>query len=245
MLLVMFDVDGTLTESSALDSAIFLDAVCEVFGFRDISDDWSIYRDVTSAGVVREIVQTRLSRLPTDEEAIQMQACFNKLLRAQVAKTGVQLIPGAAEVLTRLARSPNEYAVALASGNWRETVRFMLAAAGLSMAEMPGAFSDDDFTREGICRASRQRAEERCGRPIPKVVYVGDGVWDVRTSRALGYGFVGIGRGLSPAKLRAAGAVEILPDFEDTEAFLAAVGRAVSTLPPVSSQYGETAASAR
>lgn len=245
MVLVMFDVDGTLTESSALDAVTFIDALREVFGFRDVSDDWSVYKHVTSAGVVREIVRTRLSRLPTDGEADRMQVRFNELLRAQVEKTGVRPIPGAAEALARLTRSSDEYAVALASGNWRETVRFMLAAVGLSIAGLPGAFSDDDFTREGICRASRQRAEERHGGPLPTVVCVGDGVWDVRTSQALGYGFVGIGCGPGAAKLRAAGAVEVLPDFEDVETFLAAVRRAAATVPSASSPSAGTAASAR
>ena len=234
-LLVMFDVDGTLTESLALDAETFLDAVRATFGFADVSNDWASYRHVTSVGVLQEIVEARLSRIQTDEESMRMQSCFRELLLPRIkAAGGVRPVPGGAAVIAHLAATSQEYAVALASGNWAATARDMLGSAGLSVTGVPGAFSDDDPTREGICRLAQRRAEEQHGRTFPRVIYVGDGVWDVRTARMLGYGFVGIGRGAAKAKLHAAGATEVLPDFKDTNAFLAAVGREVAKLPPAS-----------
>ncbi len=245
-LLVMFDVDGTLTESSALDDTAFLDAVCGTFGFCDVSEDWAGYRHVTGAGVLQEIVEARLGRPPTDEEIGRVQARLNASLCAGMEATGgIRPIPSSSRILARLAASPVEFAVALASGNWAANVRLMLDSIGVQADGIPGAFSDDDPTREGICRLAQRRAEERHGRKFPRVVYVGDGVWDVRTARALGYGFVGIGQDTTAEKLRAAGAVEVRPDFEDAEGFLAAVRREAATLPPASSQFAGTTASAR
>lgn len=43
MKLVMFDIDGTLTQTDAVDGACFVKALEEVFGFAGISDDWWIY----------------------------------------------------------------------------------------------------------------------------------------------------------------------------------------------------------
>ena len=247
MLLILFDVDGTLTESFALDAAMFLDMIRNTFGFRDISEDWSGYRHVTGAGVLREIVQTRLDRLPTREEIGRVQARLEASLRTGVEEAGgVKPVTGAPQILARLLGSPNQYAVALASGNWAAIARLMLGAAGLRLDDVPGAFSDDEVTREEICRTAKRRAEDRYGRSFPQVVYVGDGTWDVQAARTLGFGFVGIGRDAAAAKLRAAGATEVRPDYQDAEAFLAAVERAAVNVPPsTSSRSAETAASAR
>lgn len=245
-LLVMFDVDGTLTESSALDDAAFLDAIRQTFGFHEVSDDWASYRHVTGAGVLQEIVEARLGRVPTNEETGKVQTYLIASLRAGMEATGgVQPVPGAAQIVARLAASPDKYALALASGNWAANVRLMLDSTGVQVDDIPMAFSDDDLTREGICRLAQKRAEERHGRTFSRVVYVGDGVWDVRTAGALGYGFVGIGRDAAAARLRAAGAREVRPDFQDAGAFVAAVGRAAATLPLASPRFAETKVSAR
>lgn len=247
MLLILFDIDGTLTESFALDAAMFLDTVRKTFGFRDISEDWSSYRHVTGAGVLREIVEVRLGRPPTREEVGRVQARLEASLRTGIREAGgIKPIPGAPRMLTWLLGSPSEYAVAIASGNWTAIARLMLDSAGLQVDGVPGAFSDDEVAREEICRVARERAERQHGRPFPQVVYVGDGVWDVQAAQVLGYGFVGIGREAVAARLRAAGATEVLPDFQDAEAFLAAVKRAAATMPPpASSRSAGTAESAR
>ena len=244
MTLILFDIDGTLTESFALDTSVFLDAIRTTFGFRDISEDWSSYRHVTGAGVLREIVETRLDRVPTQEEIGCVQACMIASLQTGIKEAGgIQPTAGAEQLLARLAGSPNEYVVALASGNWAAVARIMLDGAGLRVDGIPSAYSDDALAREDICRTARQRAEERHGGHLPRVVYVGDGTWDVRAARALGHGFVGIGQGVAAAKLRDAGATEVRLDFLDIEAFLAAVERA-ATSPLASSRSAEITVSA-
>ena len=245
MTLVLFDIDGTLTESFALDTSMSLDAVRVTFGFRDISEDWSSYRHVTGAGVLREIVETRLDRPPTQKEVGRVLAHITVSLQTGIKEVGgVRPTAGAEQLLARLIGSPNEYVVALASGNWATIARIVLDSAGLRVDGVLSAYSDDAPTREDICRTARRRAEERHGGSIPRVVYVGDGTWDVQAARALGYGFVGIGQSGTAAKLREAGATEVRPDFLDAEAFLAAVDRAaISQL--ASSQSAGTTASAR
>ena len=43
MPLVMFDIDGTLTESMKVDEECFVRSFKDVFGFADIDTDWSHY----------------------------------------------------------------------------------------------------------------------------------------------------------------------------------------------------------
>lgn len=72
----MFDIDGTLTESFALDSSAFLDALRDVFGFDDVCDDWAKYQHVTDAGILAEVFALRRNRQPRQEEISRIQADF-------------------------------------------------------------------------------------------------------------------------------------------------------------------------
>ena len=50
--------------------------------------------------------------------------------------------------------------------------------------------------------------------------YVGDGIWDVKAARSLGWNFIGVGTGERAEALRQAGAVKIIPHFEPATKFL-------------------------
>jgi len=54
-------------------------------------------------------------------------------------------------------------------------------------------------------------------------------VWDVRASRNLGYGFIGVGRGAGADKLHAEGAVHVLPDFQDSDGFFTLVSTTIQS----------------
>jgi beta-phosphoglucomutase-like phosphatase (HAD superfamily) len=53
MHLVMFDIDGTLTETMKVDEECFVRSFMDVFGFSDIDTDWSHYRHTTDSGILR------------------------------------------------------------------------------------------------------------------------------------------------------------------------------------------------
>jgi phosphoglycolate phosphatase-like HAD superfamily hydrolase len=94
-----------------------------------------------------------------------------------------------------------------------------MASAGLCFDAYPVASGDDALDRESIVRLSMQRAAERYG-PFASAVYVGDGVWDARTCRQLGFPFIGVAPTGHAARLLAEGAVCVFPDLADTEEFL-------------------------
>lgn len=219
MILVMFDIDGTLTESSDLDSAAYLRALGDVFGFGSVSADWDSYTHVTDSGILKEICRTRRGDDPTLDELARFRARLLELLaEGASARGGIRPVPGAPEVLSRLLAS-REYAVAYASGAWADSAFFKLRSAGLPTKGIPSCFADDDYSREGICTLARCRAESRYRSPFERVVYVGDGAWDVRTALKLGYSFIGVGRALGAAGTGAQGNIGLLPDYEDTERF--------------------------
>ena len=52
---IVFDVDGTLTQSTALDASCFERAVLDALGIR-IDADWCTYRHQTDEGILSEIL---------------------------------------------------------------------------------------------------------------------------------------------------------------------------------------------
>jgi beta-phosphoglucomutase-like phosphatase (HAD superfamily) len=67
MHLIMFDLDGTLVDSTKVDSGCYLQALVDVFGFDldRIDRDWGNYPHVTDAGILQTLCQTELGRNPT------------------------------------------------------------------------------------------------------------------------------------------------------------------------------------
>ena len=55
------------------------------------------------------------------------------------------------------------------------------------------------------------------------MVYVGDGLWDLRAATAMGITFIGLAEGVRATQLRSEGAPVVFPDFSDVESFMSAL----------------------
>lgn len=227
MHLVMFDIDGTLTETMAVDTECFVRSFAEVWGMNGIDTDWSRYRHTTDAGIVEEIYLARTGRVPSEAELSRFRAHFLDLLTVASSQSPFVAIAGAGPLLTRLARS-STHRVSLATGAWRESARLKMASAGMSYDDHPAASSDDAPDRESIMRISLNRAVERHGGEFESMVYVGDAVWDARACRALGVPFIGVGSGERAQRLAAEGAVRVIPDFSEGDRFMEILQETVS-----------------
>ena len=219
MQLVMFDIDGTLTETVKVDEECFIRSFVEVFGFTDIDTDWSHYPHVTDSGIFNEIYASRIGRPPTALDVSRFRQHFIELLAAASAQTPFAPVTGVDRLLFRLA-SGGSHRVSLATGSWRDSARLKMAGAGMCFDDHPEASADDALERESIMELSRQRAREWYGDSFAGTVYVGDGVWDARACRALGIPFIGIGSGLRAARLASEGAVRVFQDFSEAGLFL-------------------------
>lgn len=225
MQLVMFDIDGTLTESNALDNESYLQALSEVFGFSELSSDWTSYSHVTDACILREVCQRELGRFPSFVEVEAFQKRFLKLLKEGAAINVINAIPGALKMLSWLIESPN-HAVAYAGGGWTTSALFKIQTAHLPIQNIPYAFSDDDESREGITAVALSRAEKHYGQSFQNIVYIGDAIWDIRSARKSGYAFIGIASGDQAEELFSAGATHVFPSYDNSESFLAALAAA-------------------
>ena len=221
MRLVIFDIDGTLTQTMKADEECFLRALAEVCGFGEVDTDWSRYKHATDAGIFHEIHEIRTGRAPSATEVSRFRQHFVGLLAQVSSESPFPAVTGAARLLSRLASSAG-HRVALATGAWRDSACLKMASAGMCYEDFPSASADDALDRESIIRLSRQRAAERYGR-FESTVYVGDGVWDARACRSIGIPFIGIATSSRATRLSAEGAFCVFPDYSDTDLFLSSV----------------------
>jgi len=222
MRLVIFDIDGTLTDTVAVDARCFLQTFEVICGFKDVDPDWSGYANATDAGIYHEIFTTRTGRAPTVAETEQFQRHLVGLFRAAAQARPFAPVSGAPQLLARLRQSA-DFQIALATGCWAEPARVKMTVAGMSYDDYPSASADDAPERESIIKLALARAAQLQDDKFSQAIYVGDGVWDAGACRKVGIPFLGIAAGAQREKLLAAGAAQILPDFFDQSRFFAAI----------------------
>src|SRR2546430_12420720 len=114
MHLVMFDIDGTLTETMKVDEDCFVRSFKDVFGFADIDTDWLHYPHTTDSGIFHEIYTSRRGRSPTALDVSRFRQHFIGLLAAASSQFSFAPVAGADRLLSRLAQG-SSYRAVLAS----------------------------------------------------------------------------------------------------------------------------------
>lgn len=94
---------------------------------------------------------------------------------------------------------------------------------------MPLVTASEAARRTDIIRLAVKQATS--GSEPSEVVYIGDGVWDVRACRELSIGFLGRSDSGSSQQLTNHGARAIIPDFRDLERLFKLLADPVSLVP--------------
>ena len=183
---VLFDIDGTLLQSAAIDDALYREAVRQTLGDVRLRPSLHDYQAITDTGVLGEILSDNdIPGDPLDE----VRSIFVQLLEQHVYAHGPFVeIPGASDFLRRLGTS-SDHAVAFATGGWRESAMLKLDSAGLVWNGWPLASSNDHHERTSIMEI----ALSQLGGSFETITYFGDGPWDRDACLALGWDFVAVG----------------------------------------------------
>ena len=208
--LIIFDVDGTLVDAHALDNDSFDRAYREVAGTGLPESMWSTFDEVTAQATIHQALgKKRDEDLASIKDRIRDSFLANLQAGHGQDPASIRAFDGAVNLIADL-KAHREWKVAIATGCWRETAKFKLAAAGFDLTDIPFACASDRYGRAEIISL----AAERAGVPIEETIYVGDGVWDLKATRQLGIPFIGVGR--KTERLQEAGAKHILAAFESS-----------------------------
>lgn len=219
--LVIFDVDGTLVYSiDKRDSRCFADTYEKLYGRPFPSIDWRRYPHVNDTTIFKSVIAEHFDRsiFPNEIEFFLTHYSTRLIEQREATPHYFLEIPGATATVNRLIDHP-DYTVAIATGGWQRPAEIKLAHIGIDTSDIIIYGADGKTTREDIIEAVLNDAHES-GQNFSKIVYIGDAIWDVQTTRKMRMDFLGIGFRDQQNILKQAGAIHVIPDFSDFELFI-------------------------
>ncbi len=180
MMLMLFDIDGTLLRAGGAGRKAMNDAFDKTFdvanAFRDVSFAGSVDPQIFSQAchTAQVVVQ------PGDLERFQQHYIAALDHRLGEAGEAYRLLPGVPDVLDQAAELG---CCALLTGNWRIGAFRKLQDFALWERFAFGVFGGDGQVRDDLVPVARRRAQEM-GISVDRVVVIGDTPADVQCARA-------------------------------------------------------------
>ena len=218
-LLVLWDIDHTLTENHGVNKEIY------AYAFELLTGRRAEYEARTDGRTEPEIMLNMLLAHGIKPDSAHFERMPGVLESATVAKAddlqerGHEL-PGARDALATLQDTPG-IIQSVPSGNIKPNAITKLSVFSLDgyIDFEVGGYGSDDLARDKLVAFARDRASAKYGVQVDKAntVLIGDTLRDVRAGRNGGARVVGVATGSdSIDALRAEGADIVFPDLRDT-----------------------------
>jgi phosphoglycolate phosphatase-like HAD superfamily hydrolase len=218
MLLVLWDIDGTLVNSAGHGRFAFEDAFRAVAG-RD--PEWVDYAGRTDHQIALSMLSGSSEQLPAVLEGLATNLAERK---DAIAADG-HIYPGVRETLSAL-HEHEGVVQSLLTGNIQANAAVKVGAFGLErwLDFEAGAYGSDPHERRSdLVAVARGRATARYGEPTGAVL-VGDTPLDVIAAREAGARAVAVATGFAELDaLRESRPDALLADLSDTEAAIRAI----------------------
>lgn len=131
-----------------------------------------------------------------------------------------QEVPGAYQCWQQL-EADDRFVLGIATGGWRAPAQIKLGHIGLHPSPPYAAYADNMEQRDHILQAAIDLAKAE--HQISSIIYVGDAIWDVKTTRQMELPLIGIRRTGDHDVLLREGVKVVLSDYRDVNAFYRAV----------------------
>ena len=218
MLLVLWDIDGTLVHSASHGRYAFEEAFQEVVGRVPERVD---YAGRTDHQIALSMLEGNTDHLP----AVLEQLVVKLAERGEAMAAEGHVYPGVPEALAAL-HEADGVINSLLTGNLEANAAVKVGAFGLDrwLDFEAGAYGSDPHERRSdLVEIARERAAARYGEPTGAVL-VGDTPLDVLAAREAGARAVAVATGFADIEsLRASEPDVLLQDLSDTEAAIRAI----------------------
>jgi phosphoglycolate phosphatase len=218
VLLVLWDIDGTLVDSAGHGRFAFEEAFDAVIGG---VPDWVEYAGRTDHQIALSMLNNSTEHLPAVLEQLVAKLAVRK---SAIAAEG-RVYPGVPETLAAL-HEADGVINSLLTGNLEANAAVKVGAFGLErwLDFEAGAYGSDPHERRSdLVAIARERAAARYGQTTGAVL-VGDTPLDVLAAREAGARAVAVATGFADLdSLRASEPDALLQDLSDTEAAIRAI----------------------
>ena len=219
--LIVFDIDGTLTDTKEKDDELFIHAVRDIFKIEIKDTDWSRFENVTDPGIAKSIFKEHFGKEPLEQELVRLEDHFIDLTGKAMAEypQAFREVAGAKDFFEELSGTDNMY-VAIATGGWEATAKMKLEYIGINIKDFPMVTAADHENRIELLKNAISRAQKfyEINR-FDRIIAIGDGIWDFKAAKALDAGFVGVDVRKS-GKFKAYDIPLVIFDFNDNTTLL-------------------------
>lgn len=186
--LIVFDIDGTLTDTVALHQLAFTAAV-RGMGVAEIDTNFKAYTHHTDSFIAGVNYERSGAGAFTPEKISELE----QLLLQQINNKHISEISGACNMLTFIEQE-TDYGICFATGSLWLPASYKLSALGINYAPEQLVASNNIVDREGIVNSAIAAASRYYDRQhFGHILSVGDGLWDLITAQNLELDFIGIG----------------------------------------------------
>lgn len=225
MKLLLFDIDGTLMHTHGVGRRSVETVLSELVG-REVSTEGISFSGKTDPQILREVlVAVEAEADLTGDRFPEAVEGYQRVMRETFDPEGVTVLPGAVEIVERLAER-DDVQLALLTGNLQAMAYLKMRAIGLDAHFPFGAFGCDSENRNELPAVAVERAEAHAGRTFQpeEIVVIGDTPRDVDCARAYGTKVVAVATGrFSREELAEHGPDLLLDDLSDLDACIDAI----------------------
>ena len=214
--ILLFDVDGTLTDTQGAGSRALKRTFAEVLGLEGAldgipiagrSDSWIVAAGFEAKG-----------RTVDGAALAEFKDAYVERLGQELERGGAFLLPGVEPLLAALAER-EEAVLGLGTGNFRAAAEAKLAKVGIWRHFADGGFGDDAADRAELLAAGVERLSKS---ERDDVVVIGDTPHDISAARAIGARVMAVKTGYAdPSELTTAD--WLFDDLTDTTSVIAAL----------------------
>ncbi len=190
--LIIFDIDGTLTNSVQIHQQCYQEAL-EAMDVAQARNNFSDYLHHTDRYIFREIYHARIGQYPSQEHIAEFYTHISSKFNHSVIDQQVEEIEGARSFISHVL-NPAGVPYVFATGSILEPALQKLAGFEIDDVTDRLAASDDIDSREDIVTQAVKKAQQYYNQQdFEHKIILGDGIWDYLTAQKLSMSFLGIG----------------------------------------------------
>ncbi|HEU5081625.1 MAG TPA: HAD family hydrolase [Opitutaceae bacterium] len=225
MMLLLWDIDGTLIDSGGAGERALRFAMEREFG---LTEDlgWLELAGRTDRWIATQIL-ARYGLETTDKNIRRFLDAYLATVGEEMANPRARVLPGVRAALDAVSQR-KDVAQALLTGNLQIGAKIKLSHFDLWKYFPFGAFADDSDLRNELGPHALRRAADHHKIPFlpERVIVIGDTPHDIACGKAIGAKTLAVATGrFSPAALEPFSPDIVLQSLEDTNAFLESIDR--------------------
>jgi phosphoglycolate phosphatase-like HAD superfamily hydrolase len=203
MHLLLFDIDGTLINSSRIGRKALGRALTTVFGTTGALETYE-FAGKTDRRIVHDLLAAEgFATNEVEDRLTELDEAMADAGRDLFTPETIWACPGVPSLLDELSRR-DDVVLALLTGNIRHTVALKLAAAGIDPSRfVGGAFGSDSQDRDALFDIALDRVHQSTGMAFARrnVTIIGDTPADIRCARSGGGRAIAVATGPYPTEL--------------------------------------------